>query len=660
MSENSRTKAVKTICWTLVGVLVTVTFARFLFGLGASTSLSDAAPWGLWVAFDIMAGVALTAGGFVISALAYVFKLNAFKPFVRPAILTAFLGYVAEIVGLVFDLGLPWRIWHPIVYPQPHSMLFTVAFCAMLYLPLLFLEWSPAILEHPRFDTRFFRSVRDFIEKYAVFFVIAGVMISTLHQSALGSLFLIAPMRLHPLWYTPHIWILFLISAVALGCITVIVEAFFSAWLLNHRVKINPLIRLGKVAAWTLILYAVLRFGDLGIRGDLHLATEDTPMSMLFWAEMLLSSTLPVVLFFIPKVRNSPSGLLIASIAGIFGIVGNRFNVCIVAFLRPVGVSYFPTFSEAAVSVGITAACLLLFIFFAERLHIFEENSEPRNETLPPEVFYHPSRIQLLLPPSMAEPRRYSLAVIAGAAFALGMLEGTPIFGRDTVDTKVTSPMETTAIVDAVPTAERTVRYTVVPNPTAQQEAEYTAKAQPVMLIDGNRNGRMVPFPHEHLKEVLGGKRSCPICHHASLPFKINGTCSACHRDMYLETDLFNHSFHIDRLKGNAGCVRCHPNSKAAKTRASAEKCETCHEKMWVKGSRVKTSEMRMTGMASGYMDAMHGLCVKCHEKKHEEEPARFDASFKSCRYCHRDLSKQELRRTAPYPLEEQTHDEKP
>jgi len=114
----------KTVLWAALGVLVVTTWARFSQGLGATTHLSDATPWGLWIAFDVMSGVALAAGGFVIAATVYIFGLERYRPFVRPAILTAFLGYVAVATGLLYDLGLPWHIWHPIIYPQDHSVRF--------------------------------------------------------------------------------------------------------------------------------------------------------------------------------------------------------------------------------------------------------------------------------------------------------------------------------------------------------------------------------------------------------------------------------------------------------------------------------------------------------------------------------------------------------
>jgi Ni/Fe-hydrogenase subunit HybB-like protein len=645
MTDNPRQRIVKTVLWALMGVLGVVTLARFLTGLGATTSLTDTTPWGLWIAFDVMAGVALSAGGFVLAATVYVFKLEQFRPFVRPAILTAFLGYIAVAVGLLYDLGLPWHIWHPVIYPQPHSVLFEVAMCVMLYLTVLFVEFSPAILEHPRFNRPLFRSIHKTIKKFGIVFVIAGVVLSTLHQSSLGSLFLIAPYRLHPLWYSPYIWVFFFISAVGLGIMMVTLEAFFSAWLFRHELGIAPLTKLAKAGAAVLYLYAGARLADLAARGELGAVLDGTPLSFLFVFELLVSALLPAVLLSIPRVRNHRAGLLTAATIGVFGIVGYRFDVCIVAFDRPPDMSYFPAWSEVAVSAGIVAAAMLVFIFFGQHLRVFDEPPSVPASGLPPETKYHPSRVRLLLPPAMAYKRGYSLAVVAGAALALGLLPAGVIFGDTEVHTEVEGPMEVLARVTPAPGGRGHEFALGVISP-----GERTAQgAQPVMLIDGNRNGRLVPFPHEMHKEKLGQERSCPKCHHQNVPFEVNTSCSVCHRDMYLKTDIFDHTGHIEALGANQSCARCHTDPESVKRRETAVKCERCHTDMVVEGSLVGPLEGGMSGMATGYTEAMHGLCVKCHEKKTREEPERLGRWFEECVNCHRDTSENDLKTMAPY-----------
>ncbi|NQU04888.1 MAG: polysulfide reductase NrfD, partial [Calditrichaeota bacterium] len=205
----NRVRNFKMILWMITGLAAAAGAARYIFGLGAATNLTDATPWGLWIGFDVMSGVALAAGGFVITASVYIFKLDKFHEITRPAVLTAFLGYIAVAVGLLFDLGLPWNIWHMMIYWNLHSPLFEVGWCVMLYLTVLALEFIPVPLEEfPRLG-----AIRNFLVKFRLPLVIAGIALSTLHQSSLGSLFLIMPYQVHPLWYTPILPILFFISA---------------------------------------------------------------------------------------------------------------------------------------------------------------------------------------------------------------------------------------------------------------------------------------------------------------------------------------------------------------------------------------------------------------------------------------------------------------
>ncbi len=632
-----------------MGILGVVTLARFITGLGATTSLTDATPWGLWIAFDVMAGVALSAGGFVMAATVYVFKIERFRPFVRPAILTAFLGYLAVAIGLMYDLGLPWHIWHPMIYPQHHSVLFEVAMCVMLYLTVLFLEFSPAILEHERFDRPLFRKIHKVVKKLAIVFVIAGVVLSTLHQSSLGSLFLIAPHRLHPLWYSPYIWIFFFISAVGLGVMMVTLEAFFSAWLFRHRLEATALSGLARAGGAVLLLYACVRLLDLGVRGELQRAFDGSGLANLFLFELLVSAVIPGLLLSIRRVREHKGGLLTAAAMGVFGLVGYRFDVCIVAFERPADMSYFPAWSEVAVSAGIVAAALLVFIFFSQHLKVFEGTHEETRAPKP--QGFDPGSVRLLLPPSMAYKRGYSLAAIVGAAFALGMLPSGVLFGEDLVETPVAGPLEVPARVTEAQSGEGH-EFTIdleTPNPRR------APGMQPIMIIDGNRNGRRVPFPHEAHQAELGRERSCPECHHQNAPFKLNTSCAACHRDMYVTTDVFDHTAHIGKLGDNGSCVRCHKRPEEVKSRDTAEKCETCHRNMVVQKSVVPPPKDGMTGLAVGYTQAMHGLCIECHKEKSEASRGKLGKWFASCANCHRDSSEADLRQMAPYLSEDES-----
>jgi Ni/Fe-hydrogenase subunit HybB-like protein len=245
----------KFILWAVAGLAAAVAAARFTFGLGATTHLSDATPWGMRIGFDVMGGVALAAGGFIMTAAVYIFRLERFHEVVRPAVLTAFLGYAAVAVGLLFDLGLPWNIWHMMVFWNPHSPLFEVGWCVMLYLAVLTLEFFPV----PAEEFSALARVRRTLLKFRLPLVIVGIGLSTLHQSSLGSLFLIMPYRLHPLWYSPILPLLFLVSAIALGMMMVTFESHFTAYLYHRKGETEALASLGGAARWVLLLYLAIR-----------------------------------------------------------------------------------------------------------------------------------------------------------------------------------------------------------------------------------------------------------------------------------------------------------------------------------------------------------------------------------------------------------------
>jgi len=223
----------------LAGAYATV--LRFARGLGASTHLSDAFPWGLWIGFDVMCGVMLAAGGSTLTATVYIFHLEEFKPIVRPTILTAFLGYVLVVVALLYDLGRGYRIWHPLVMWNPRSVMFEVAWCVTLYTTVLALEFAAVIFEQLRLE-----KLLRIQHAIAVPLVIAGVLLSTLHQSSLGSLYLIVPDKLHPFWYSPLLPVLFFVSAVCVGLAMTIFESCMSSRHFGKQLETPLLIRLGR------------------------------------------------------------------------------------------------------------------------------------------------------------------------------------------------------------------------------------------------------------------------------------------------------------------------------------------------------------------------------------------------------------------------------
>ncbi len=647
-TANGHLERVKLVLWVFMGMWAVVTVARFVHGIGATSGLTDVAPWGFWIAFDVMAGVALAAGGFVVAATVYIFGLEKYHGLARPAILTALLGYIAVAVGLLYDLGIPWHIWHPMIMPQHHSVLFEVAMCVMLYLTVLTLEFSPAVLEHPWFHRPFFQAVLRLIRKATIPVVIAGIVLSTLHQSSLGSLFLIQPFRVHELWYSPYLYVLFFVSAIGLGTMMVTLEALLSAWLFGHAVRVEILSGLGRIASVALSIYVLLRLGDLWHRGILPRALDGSWQARLFVFELLFSAIVPALLLAIRPVRRSIPGLATCSLMTVLGVIGYRFDVCIIAFSRPEGMSYWPTWTELAVSIGIVSGAALVFIFFNENLRIVEHHGpadaapHAGAASAPPDV----SRAWFGGPLRRAS-HRHSFAFVLAAAVSIGFLPEDAIFGPRPHRTPVHVSRTVEALATPAPPPVR--REFHVSSLAGGVPAADAPTPVAVMLIDGNRDWRFVPFTHDGHAAALGGRESCRLCHHQNMAFDQNTACWQCHRDMYEISDTFDHAWHVFKLGGNAACNVCHARDFARKRRETALACWQCHGDMVVEGSIVPTVEARLKGLAPGYMDAMHGLCIRCHTRLAETEPEKYGAEFARCDVCHREFQDTDHRRLAPY-----------
>ena len=330
---------------------------RYLNGLGATTNLSDGRPWGFWISFDLYCGVALAAGGFTLAGAVYIFNLRKYHPVVRPAILTAFLGYTLVILALLVDIGQPWYIWHAIIYWNVHSPLFEVAICVMTYTAVLALEFSPAVFERLNWHVplRIIRAIQ-------IPLVITGVVLSTLHQSSLGSMLLLMPDTLHALWYSPILPILFLTSAVAVGPAMVIFESTLSNRAFGHELDLDVLSGLARAIPYILGLYLLLKLVDLMVAGELGLLFSGYPHNLLWWAEITVGVILPIVLFSLASVRQSRRQLFWCAVLVVVGLVLNRFNASMLALdMRP-GFTYFPHWMELAISVGLVADALLVVV----------------------------------------------------------------------------------------------------------------------------------------------------------------------------------------------------------------------------------------------------------------------------------------------------------
>jgi Ni/Fe-hydrogenase subunit HybB-like protein len=301
-----------------------VIIAKMIWGLGAVTNLSDDWPWGLWVAFDVMAGVALAAGGFVTAGIVYIFRLKKYWPV-------------------------------------------KVAVCMTIYTAVLFFEFSPLLAERFRM-----RRVLQLLHYVMIPLVIAGITLSFMHQSSLGAVFLVSPQMLYPLWYSPLMGYMFFMSAVPLGLCMVIFESTLSSKAFNKGLRMDLLSGLGKAAAWLLALYLGVRIWDLITSGRIENFTLENIFGWLFAVEIGLGMALPMVLLFIKRIRDSARGLFIAASLVVMGVVLNRLDTSLIGFAPSRTEAYIPSWTEVLFSIGLVAGAVFLFRVVSRYLPLFE------------------------------------------------------------------------------------------------------------------------------------------------------------------------------------------------------------------------------------------------------------------------------------------------
>jgi Ni/Fe-hydrogenase subunit HybB-like protein len=345
------------------------TYLRIVYGLGGSTNLSDKFPWGLWIGFDVMCGVGLAAGGFTLVAMVHIFNIKQYRPVLRPAILTAFLGYLLVTVGLLYDVGRPDRMWHPLVMWNPHSVMFEVAWCVTLYSTVLFLEFLPIVFE--RFGLH---KPMEWIHRISVPMMILGVLLSTLHQSSLGTLFLIVPEKLYPLWYTPILPLLFFVSAIAVGLAMTIFESWHSSRAFGRALELPLLASLGRVLAVAMSVYLWIRFLDLLHRDAFGLLLRNRTETWLFLLEIALA-VVPTALLYQSRIRRSPAALYFCAVMVVFSFIANRLNVGITGLEAGSGTHYMPKWSEVAVTLSLVAVGFAIFRVIGQYFPVFEAHS---------------------------------------------------------------------------------------------------------------------------------------------------------------------------------------------------------------------------------------------------------------------------------------------
>jgi Ni/Fe-hydrogenase subunit HybB-like protein len=368
-------------------IALAILAVRFLFGLGATTAMNDGYPWGMWIAFDVVVGTALACGGYAMALVVYVLNRGRYHPLVRPAILTSFLGYTAAGVAVVIDVGRYWLLWKVPTMPwkwNGNSVLLEVALCIMAYIVVLAIELSPALFERWEGSGRpwlasWSRKALRVLDRALPFIIALGFLLPSMHQSSLGSVLIVAGTKIHPLWHTALLPLLFLLTAFSIGYAIVYLESIFSSVVLGRRLETGLLARLGTFVGAVTLAYVAVRFAGLAWAGRLGLTVTSGGYSVFFWAELLLfvaSATL-----FIRQARfASPRMQLQASLLGLAAGVLYRLDAYLVAFDPGQGWTYFPSVGEILVSLGLLAAEVLAYVYMVKRFPILAGAAPVRPE----------------------------------------------------------------------------------------------------------------------------------------------------------------------------------------------------------------------------------------------------------------------------------------
>jgi len=403
------------LLWALAALGLVLALWRFANGIASVSNLNQGYPWGFWIGFDILAGIALAAGGFVVAGFVHIFGARRYHALVRPAILTAFLGYLLFITALLVDLGRPWTIWHLIVFWHHESPMFEVGWCVMLYTTVLFLEFLPALFDRfgmaaarerwralcpwlsiamlLLFTIALTQSVwwvcliavvllgfevlarSGLIERdpqAPTLLIMAGIIFSTLHQSSLGTLFLMVPHKLSHIWYTPILPVLFFVSAVMTGLAMIIIESTFSARYFGHRLELDLLRGVSNGLVWVMALYLLLKVSDIVLRGAVEEVLSFTPQAIAFWIEMWVGLLLPLAILMTREAASSEAGIFWSSVLVAAGLVINRLNVAVTGIKAEYWATYYPHWMEIAISLGIVAAGVIAYGLACRYLPIFE------------------------------------------------------------------------------------------------------------------------------------------------------------------------------------------------------------------------------------------------------------------------------------------------
>jgi Ni/Fe-hydrogenase subunit HybB-like protein len=667
---------IKDVFWAVAAAGLVAGVGRFAFGLGASTNMMDALPWGWWKVFNMVAGAALATSGFVVAAIIYILQIDRYRPIARVSVLVGFLGYGSSLVALLFDIGLPHRGWHPFFMWNPHSFLFEVFWCVSVYWGVTALELLPIVTERLPL-----KKVTHWLHEKMLPFVVLGVTLSTMHHSSLGSLFMASPTRLHPLWHSLLIPPEFFLSAMGAGCSAILLLSITTNWLYRREHDMQTLRGLAKASAIFLGLYLVLKSVDFTLNDKwvFIIGPSSTWESVVFLVEISIQALIPVLVLALPSVRRTIPGILVGASFAFFGLIMHRIDTGIVGYFRSSDAVYIPSISEFVLSFGVLAAAGLFYFFLIEKFHVLDA----------PDDHHDGEKAEAHAEPEVTPWTRQELEALLTGPGAQRVARNLIIF----------VPLTILALRD-----QATGAFHPIEQPVAGAVLAGDAM-RTILHLDANRNGMVTAFGHEkhkvEFKKVyaIEEKATCAKCHHLDLPRDNNTSCRRCHRDMELDTPLFDFERHKDRFASDEEaeafltvdmnnpvavyevCVQCHGGTetealastregeargkepeRAGEIAAAAAKLASARPKPVVDTAvevptftapkpkplmRGLASYARkgFTGVAPGFKHAMHGSCLTCHrlrEQQRKEDPAN-PKSRGNCLFCHRDWADEGL-----------------
>jgi Ni/Fe-hydrogenase subunit HybB-like protein len=350
----------------LVALMLAVLLVRFVFGLGAVTNLNDGSPWGIWVVVDVVIGSAFACGGFSVAMLVYIFNKGEYHPLVRPALLASLFGYTLAGVGVIFDLGRWWNVWN-MFWPwsaNPNSVMFEVAVCITLYIIVMWIEFSPAFLEKLGLT-----EAKRKLSKVMFAFVALGTVLPMMHQSSLGTLLVVMGTQIHPLWQTPLLPLLYLLSAITMGYAVVLFETCLASSAYRRKIEMHLLTPLSKVMLGFLVAFLVVRIGDVVVRGALPRAFGLSLEALMFWIETACFVA-PLLLIGKEADRRNPARLFLAGLLLMAGGALLRLDGFLVGYQTGDGFHYFPALPELLVTLGLFAFEVLAYIVITRRFPV--------------------------------------------------------------------------------------------------------------------------------------------------------------------------------------------------------------------------------------------------------------------------------------------------